>query len=75
VCATLPEKSIHSLAHLVTEIDCPFNHFNHKQLNQEILKLQKALDESIDQLYKRFCNLAYQFPKDVIDWEFLYGRF
>jgi len=38
-CATLPKKSIHSLAHLVAEIDCAFNHFNHKELDQEILKL------------------------------------
>ena len=63
----LPKKSIHSLAHLVVEIDYDFNHFNHKALNQEILKLQKAPDEFVDQLYTRFCNLAYQFPEDEID--------
>jgi len=46
-CATLPKKYIHSLAHMVTEIDRDFNQFNHKSLDQEILKLRKALDESI----------------------------
>ena len=51
-CATLPEKYIHSLAHLVAEIDRDFNHFNHKALDQEILKLRKAPDESIEQ----FCT-------------------
>jgi len=35
-CATLAEKSIHSLAHLVTEIDCVFNHYGCKALNKEI---------------------------------------
>jgi len=72
-CTTLPEKSIHSLAHLVAEIDHAFNHFNHKALDQEILKFRKAPDESVDQFYTHVCNLAYRFPKDEIDW--IYGRF
>ena len=38
-CATLLRKSIHSLSNLVTEIDHAFNHFNHKSLDQEIMKL------------------------------------
>lgn len=38
-CATLHEKFIHSLSHLVAEIDCDFNHFDHKALNKEILEL------------------------------------
>ena len=38
-CDTLPEKYIHSLTHLVAEIDRAFNHFNYKELNQEILEL------------------------------------
>jgi len=38
-CATLPEKSIHSLVHLVIEIDYAFNHFDHEALDQEIMKL------------------------------------
>ena len=69
-CATLPKKSIHSIAHVVAEIYHDFNHFNHKALDQEILKLQKALnkeimklrktpDEYVDQFYTCFCNLAY----------------
>ena len=74
-CATLPEKSIHSLVHLVREIDHAFNHFDHEALDQEIMKLRKAPDEFVDQFYTRFCNLAYQFLEDEIDWEFLYGRF
>jgi len=71
----LPKKSIHFLAHLVAKIDRAFNHFNHKALDQEILKLQKVPNESVDQFYTHFCNLAYRFPEDEIDWEFLYGRF
>jgi len=47
-CATLPEKSIHSLACLVTEIDSAFDHFDRKALNKEIMKLQKAPDESVE---------------------------
>jgi len=74
-CATLPKKSIHSLSHLVTEIDYSFNHFNYKTLNKEIMELRKALDESIENFYTRFCSLAYRFPKVDIDWEFLDGRF
>ena len=38
-CVTLPEKYIHSLVHLVREIDSAFNHFDHEALDQEILKL------------------------------------
>lgn len=74
-CATLPENSIHSLTHLVAEIDRAFNHFNYKALNKEILELGKGPDESIEQFYTRFCNIAYRFPQDDIDWEFLDGRF
>ena len=74
-CAMLVGKSIHSLTHLVVEIDCAFNHFNHKALDQEIEKLYKPLGESIDQFYIHFCNLAYRFSEDEIDWEFLYGIF
>jgi len=33
-CATLPKKYIHSLIHLVAEIDHAFNHFNYKALNK-----------------------------------------
>ena len=69
------KKSIHSLSHLVVEIDCAFNHFNCKALNKEILKLQKASNESVEQFNTRFCNLAYQFTEDEIDWEFLDGIF
>ena len=47
-CATLPEKSIHSLAHLVAEIDHAFNNYECKALNKEILKLRKAPDEAIE---------------------------
>ena len=43
-CSMLPEKYIHSLSHLVAEIDCAFNHFNRKALNKEIVELQKAPD-------------------------------
>ena len=57
-CATLPENSIHSLSHLVTEIDRAFNHFDCKALNKEILKLRKAPNESFEQFHTRFCNLA-----------------
>lgn len=32
-CATLPKKSIHSLVHLVAEIDCAFNHLDHEALD------------------------------------------
>ena len=60
---------------MVAKIDCAFNQFNHKSLDQEILKLWKAPIEYVDQFYTRFCNIAYQFPEDEIDWEFLYGRF
>ena len=74
-CATLPKKYIHSLVHLVIEIDLDFNHFDHEALDQENLKLQKSPRESLDQFYTRFCNIAYQFHEDEIDWEFLYGRF
>ncbi len=74
-CATIPEKYIHSLSHLVAEIDHAFNHFDHQALNKEIMKLRKALDESIEQFYMHFCNLAYRFLEDDIDWEFLVGRF
>jgi len=42
------KKSIHSITHLVVEIDCAFNHFNYKALNKEIMKLRKAPDESIE---------------------------
>lgn len=73
-CATLPKKSIHSLVHLAEEIDHSFNHFDHEALDQEILKLRKPLDESVDKFCTCFCNIAYQFPQDEIDWEFLYGR-
>lgn len=74
-CATLPKKSIHSLAQLVAEIDRAFNHFDCKALNQEILKLRKEPDESVEQFHTCFCNLACQFPEDDIDWEFLDRRF
>jgi len=47
-CATLPEKYTHSLAHLVAEIHCAFNHFNCKSLDQEIMKLRKAPNESVE---------------------------
>ena len=33
--ATLPRKSIHSLSHLVTEIDYAFNHFDIKHLTKK----------------------------------------
>jgi len=33
-CATVPEKSIHSLSHLVAVIDNAFNHYEHKALNK-----------------------------------------
>ena len=75
LCATLLEKYIHSLAHLVIEIDSAFNHFDCEALNKEILKLWKAPNESVEQFHKRFCNLAYWFPEDGIYWEFLDGRF
>ena len=39
LCAMLPKKSIHSLGHLVTEIDHAFNHYDRKALNKEIMKL------------------------------------
>ena len=58
-CATLLEKSIHSLSHMVTEIDHAFNNFNRKELNKEIMELRKALDESIEQFHTHFCNLTY----------------
>lgn len=58
-CATLPEKPIHSLSHLVTEIDHAFNHFNRKALHKEILELRKAPDESLEQSHIRLCNLVY----------------
>ena len=74
-CATLPENSIHSLSHLVAEIDHAFKHFDHEALDQEIMKLRKELDEFVDQFYTRFCNLSYRFPEDEIDWQFLYGIF
>jgi len=60
---------------LVAEIDRDFNHFDHKALNKEIMKLQKAPDESVEQCHTCFCNLAYRFPEDEIDWEFIDGIF
>ena len=74
-CALLPKKSIHSLSHLFAKIESAFNHFDCKALNEEIMKLWKAPDESVEKVYMRFCNFAYRFPKDEIDWEFLNGRF
>ena len=38
-CAILPKNYIHSLAHLIMEIDRAFNHYDHKSLNKEIIKL------------------------------------
>lgn len=73
--AKLSKKYIHSFHHLITEIGHAFNHFDHKSLNEEIMKLQKALDESLEQFYMHFHNLAYQFLEDKIDWELLNGRF
>jgi len=73
--ATLPKKSIHYFHHLIAEIDHAFNHFDRKSLNKEILKLRKAPNESIEQFYMCFHNLAYRFPEDEIDWKFLNGRF
>ncbi len=58
-CATLPEKSIHSLVHLVAVIYRAFSHFNYQALDKEILKLRKAPDESVEQFYIHFCNIAY----------------
>ena len=61
-CATLPKKSIHSLAHLVAEIDCDFNHFKYQALNIEILELRKA-PCWLDGAWARFRSvLAKQFP-------------
>lgn len=74
-CATLPEKSFHSLTQLIVEIDDAFHHFDHQALNKEILELRKAPDESIEQFHTRFCNLAHRFPEDEIDWEFFDGKF
>ena len=74
-CSMLPKKSIHSHACLVAEIDHDFNHFDHKALNKEILKLQKAPNEFVEQFHTCFYNLAYRFPEDDIDWKFLDGRF
>jgi len=58
-CATLPEKIIHSLSHLVIEVDYAFNNFNSKELNKEIMELQKAPDESLEKFYMHFRNLTY----------------
>jgi len=69
-CPTLPEKSIHSLSHMVVEIDHAFNCFNRKVLDKEILKLRKSPNESVEQFHMRFCNLAYLLLEDEIDWEF-----
>ena len=66
-CAMLPEKYIHSLVHQVKEIDCAFNHFSYQAINKEIMELRKEPDESVEQFYTCFCNLAYRFPKDDID--------
>jgi len=57
-CATLVEKSIHSLSHLVVEIYHAFIHFDHKALNKEILTLRKAPDESIEEFHTCSFNLA-----------------
>jgi len=62
-CATLPKKYIDSLVHLVREIDRTFNHFDHEALDQEILKLLKSLDESVDQFYIRFIIFHTDFLK------------
>ena len=62
-CAMLPKKSIHYLVHLVTEIDCAFNHFDRQALNKEILKLRKAPDESIDQFTHAFVIFHIDFSK------------
>lgn len=67
-CATLPEKSIHSFHHLIAEIESAFNHFDHKEMNKEILKSWKAPNESIEQFHIHFCNIASRFPEDEIDW-------
>lgn len=72
---TLPNKSIHSFGHFVIELVDAFHHFDHQALNIEILKLQKAPDESVEKFHIRFLNLAFCFPEDEIDWEFLDGRF
>ena len=74
-CATLPENSIHSLFHLVPKIDRDFKQFDCKALNKEALKIGKAPDKSFEQCYTCFCNIAYRFPKDDIDWEFRDGIF
>jgi len=71
----LPKKSIHSIYHLVTEIHRAFKNFDRKVLNEEILKLRKEPNESVEQFYMCFHNLAYRFLEDEIDWEFLDGRF
>lgn len=70
-CVTLPNASIHSFDQLVRELTNGFYQYDHQALKKKILKLRKALYESLVQFWDLFHNLAFQILEDEIYWKFL----
>ena len=74
-CVTLHIASIHSYDQMIRELSHSFYHYDRKELNKKVLQLRKEPDESLFQFWVRFHNLAFQIPKDEIDWKFINERF
>jgi len=75
LCHTLPLASIHSFDQFFEEIHQAFDRYDYRDVSNKINQLRMNPNESIDDFYKRFLYLCYEFLGENLDWDFLKVEF